>query len=224
MNLTEASNWEAGIYQIETEDLVQGGPGGVSNLQPQQLANRTLWLKNQLSLKAASDHNHDGRYVKLEDIVGLIPAGTVMAWASELAPTGYLPCEGAAISRTSYANLFAAIGIQYGDGDGETTFNLPDYRGQFLRGWDHGSGLDPDAAARTDRGDGTGGNAVGSKQADDFKSHRHGSKKANYSGGGSTTDPLWFDEDGVTPKVYTDYEGGNETRPKNVNVLYIIKY
>jgi hypothetical protein len=47
-NLTEIANWETGIYQIETTDLVLGGPAGVANLQPKQLANRTSWLKQQV--------------------------------------------------------------------------------------------------------------------------------------------------------------------------------
>jgi phage-related tail fiber protein len=223
MNLDEIATWDAGIYQIETEDLVQGGEGGVSNLQAKQLANRTQYLKQQLELKAAADHDHEGDYVTPEELAAVIPAGTVFTWASELAPAGFIPCEGAAVSRASYAALFAAIGIQYGNGDGATTFNLPDYRGQFLRGWDHGAGVDPDAATRTDRGDGTGGNVVGSKQTDAFESHTHtadtwdpsDSNHALFGGGTSI---------GQGPDASVNASGGNETRPKNINVLYIIKY
>lgn len=73
--------------------------------------------------------------------------------------------DGRALSRTTYSKLFAVIGTQYGDGDGSTTFNVPDYRGYFLRFENMGGGIDPDAAARTDRGDGTGGDNVGSIQS-----------------------------------------------------------
>jgi len=58
------------------------------------------------------------------------------------APSGWLPCNGAAVSRTTYAALFARIGTTYGAGNGSTTFNLPDLRGEFLRGLDDGRGLD----------------------------------------------------------------------------------
>ncbi len=65
-------------------------------------------------------------------------------------PPGCLECNGSAVSRTTYNQLFAAIGTSYGIGDGSTTFNLPDFRGLFIRGWNHGSTNDPDAATRTE--------------------------------------------------------------------------
>lgn len=64
------------------------------------------------------------------------PAGAIMAYAASTAPTGWLLCDGSAVSRTTYATLFAAISTVWGTGDGSTTFNLPDLRGQFLRGYD----------------------------------------------------------------------------------------
>ncbi|MDP1800919.1 MAG: phage tail protein [Bacteroidota bacterium] len=71
------------------------------------------------------------------------PAGTVQYFANTTAPNGYLECNGAAVNRITYAELFAAIGITYGPGDGVTTFNLPDLRGEFVRGFDNGKGSDP---------------------------------------------------------------------------------
>lgn len=62
------------------------------------------------------------------------PVGSVIAFAGATAPAGYIVCDGSAVSRTTYAALFAAIGNTWGTGDGSTTFNLPDFRGQFLRG------------------------------------------------------------------------------------------
>ena len=70
------------------------------------------------------------------------PPGAVQFFAMNTAPTGWLAANGAAVSRTTYANLFAAIGTLYGAGDGSTTFNLPDLRGTFLRGIDNGKGID----------------------------------------------------------------------------------
>lgn len=72
----------------------------------------------------------------------MAPAGLVSCFARTTAPTGWLKANGAAVSRTAYADLFAAIGTTFGVGDGVTTFNLPDLRGEFIRGWDDGRGVD----------------------------------------------------------------------------------
>jgi hypothetical protein len=74
--------------------------------------------------------------------INATPVGAVHYFAIDWAPTGWLKANGAAISRTAYANLFAALGTRFGAGDGKTTFNLPDLRGEFLRGWDDGRGVD----------------------------------------------------------------------------------
>ena len=71
-----------------------------------------------------------------------VPSGTVFHFAGQTAPAGWLKANGAAVSRTAYAALFAAIGTTYGAGDGRSTFNLPDLRGEFIRGWDDGRGID----------------------------------------------------------------------------------
>lgn len=72
----------------------------------------------------------------------MTPAGTVIWTARNTAPTGYVKANGAAISRTTYSALFSAIGTTFGSGDGSTTFNVPDLRGEFVRGWDDGRGID----------------------------------------------------------------------------------
>ncbi|MEW6263390.1 MAG: phage tail protein [Thermodesulfobacteriota bacterium] len=101
-------------------------------------------------------------------------------------------------------------------------FKLPDYRGRFRRGWDHGAGIDPDAASRTDRGDGATGDHVGTKQADALDSHTHSitgyqnDTHGNYlrdSGGGATS-----------TGAVTDATGGNETRPVNITVMTVVVY
>ena len=68
------------------------------------------------------------------DVLNAVPAGTMITFAGKTVPTGYLLCNGAAVSRTTYARLFAAIGTTYGAGDGSTTFNLPDVNERFLQG------------------------------------------------------------------------------------------
>jgi microcystin-dependent protein len=71
----------------------------------------------------------------------LIPPGTMMPYAGSTAPTGYLLAYGQAVSRTTYADLFTAIGTTYGSGDGSTTFNLPDLRGRYPAGDDDMGGV-----------------------------------------------------------------------------------
>lgn len=66
------------------------------------------------------------------------PAGVIVPFAGSSAPTGYLVCDGAAVSRTTYADLFAAIGTTYGAGDGSTTFALPNLKGRVVVGVDAG--------------------------------------------------------------------------------------
>lgn len=75
-------------------------------------------------------------------VAGTTPAGVVMYFTGNTAPTGWLEANGAAVSRTTYAALFAVIGTTYGAGDGSTTFNLPDLRGEFIRSLDKGRGVD----------------------------------------------------------------------------------
>lgn len=94
------------------------------------------------------------------------PPSEVSYFARATAPTGWLKANGAAISRTAYAALFAAIGTSFGAGDGFTTFNLPDLRGEFLRGWDDGRGVD-------------GGRTLGSAQTGELQSHAHSGSSAD---------------------------------------------
>jgi hypothetical protein len=151
-----------------------------------------------------------------------VPAGMVDAYAGETPPAGWLVCDGREVSRADYPGLFAAIGTTHGEGDGITTFNLPDYRGRFLRGVDDGVGRDPDADSRAAAN--TGGNtgdAVGSVQEDMLKSHSHSytyrrgdKERAPYDHG----EDFWHDTSGRN----TGSTGGNETRPKNAYVVWLI--
>ena len=134
-----------------------------------------------------------------------IPAGMVQAYAGSAAPTGWLKCNGAAVSRTTYATLFAAIGTTYGSGNGSSTFNVPDLRGEFVRGWDDSRGVDS-------------GRSLGSFQADELKSHTHTFAGSTASGGEGRSD-----RDGSRTTKTTNATGGSETRPRNIAMLYCIK-
>ncbi|AGH57633.1 tail fiber protein [Cyanophage KBS-S-2A] len=106
------------------------------------------------------------------------PAGTIIYSARSTAPTGYLKANGAAVSRTTYATLFAAIGTTYGAGNGSTTFNVPDLRGEFIRGVDDGRGVDS-------------GRTLGSTQGSANKSHNHTASTTipEHSHSGTTGNP-----------------------------------
>lgn len=137
--------------------------------------------------------------------------GMVASFAMITAPAGWLKCNGGLVSRTTYAALFAKIGTTFGIGDGSTTFNLPDMRGEFVRGFDDGRGVDS-------------GRAIGSSQTDMFKTHAHTTKVTIQ---GATTDATVNDvvkSPGTSQSITSEATGGTETRPRNIALLYCIKY
>lgn len=150
--------------------------------------------------------------------------GIVSMFGGTSVPTGFLACDGSSVLRATYADLFAVIGTAWGAADG-SHFNVPDMRGVFPRGWDNGAGRDPDAAGRTaiHTGGATGDN-VGSYEADGLGSHTHPITVENNAG--TPTSKVQAANNGVGSSftAATGAGGGNETRPKNVNYLFIIKY
>jgi len=161
----------------------------------------------------------------------VLPAGCIMPFAGTSAPTSWVACDGSAISRSTYATLFAAIGTTWGSGDGSTTFNVPDLRGMFVRGT---------GTNATGSSSGAVGPSVGTYAADTYLNHSHavtdpGHKHttaysaALVSGGGVGINVFTgggnFDTSTVTTglTVNTSTTGGTETKPKNYGVLYIIK-
>ena len=150
------------------------------------------------------------------------PAGSVQAFAGATAPDGWLLCDGTAISRTTFATLYGAIGVAHGAGDGSTTFNLPDHRGRFLRGYTTDTSRDPDLASRTNMKTGATYTGVGSIQADQYATHNH--SPTVIQTGGSEQAQTGSGAIGMVSAGPIGYSGGNETRPKNAYVNYIIKY
>ena len=122
------------------------------------------------------------------NVVDSTPIGTVSYFAAPTAPTGYLECNGSVISQTQYSDLFAAIGSRYNTGgEGSGNFRLPDLRGEFIRGWDNGRGLDRSF-------DGTTTRAFGSWQIGSL--HAHDGERKDYGGGAWTN--MWGDESAYT--------------------------
>lgn len=143
------------------------------------------------------------------------PAGKITHFAGATAPAGWLACNGATISRATYAALFAAIGTTYGAGDGATTFALPDLRGEFVRGLDSGRGVDA-------------GRALGSAQAHQFPQHTHGytgTYTPNAGNAQSTAgDALSLGQSEQSTGAAGGTSNASETRPRNVAMLACIKY
>jgi microcystin-dependent protein len=153
------------------------------------------------------------------------PAGAIEHFAMNSVPTGYLAANGAAVSRSTYSALFSAIGTTFGAGDGSTTFNVPDLRGQFVRGMDNGRGIDPSRV-------------FGSSQSDAFQGHFHNLASIQWNGGGavamyaigsgSLIDERYAGSMSVTAPRSNGTNGtprtASETRPTNVALLACIKF
>ena len=185
-------------------------------------------------------------------IVAGVPTSAVFCVAVATVPTGYLECNGAAVSRTTYAALFAIIGTNYGTGNGSSTFNLPDLRGEFVRGFDNGRGADS-------------GRSIASSQGASNASHNHSISLSGTTSTKSLTGSVQrisetFNNSGSTTGVFSKQTGssanftpgspdvndtgsfsidashnhtfsasgtsgsqGSEARPRNIAMMYIIK-
>lgn len=139
-----------------------------------------------------------------------LAAGAIAFYATSNAPTGWLKANGATVSRSTYAALFSVIGTTWGAGDGSTTFRLPDLRGEFIRGWDDGRGVD-------------GGRSFGSWQDDQFRNHSHSFRSGADSAAGNNDESNSSDTGGWEDG-WIGSTGGPETRPRNVALLACIKY
>lgn len=143
-------------------------------------------------------------------------AGMIAFFAMNSAPSGWLKANGAAVSRTTYANLFAAIGTAYGSGDGSTTFNVPDMRGYFPRALSDGASIDS-------------GRGIGTTQNDQSVIPQDGNYTVydvQYNAPGYLASPYNGAEGhGVVYRIYgspRNYSGG-DTRPYNIALLACIK-
>jgi len=182
---------------------------------------------------------------------GDYPLGTILPFGgpvneTELQQQGWAYCNGNTVSRTTYADLFAAIGIAYGDGDGVSTFNLPDFRGLFQRGVSGATASDPDAKTRKAAAPGGNtGDEVGSAQG--FASGPPVNSMVTNSAGTHTHDAFNIPDDSSSSAVAGSYQaiwnggsentdtqgdhihsmvagGDAETRPVNAACYFVIKF
>ena len=179
----------------------------------------------------------DGSGVLSFSTVQGVPSGAVFCIAVATVPSDYLECNGAAVSRTTYAALFAVVGTAYGAGNGSSTFNLPDLRGEFIRGFDNGKGTDS-------------GRSIASSQTSQMMQHTHAvsasssvsdpghahtfSSNNSDSGDGNTlndrtdnsnTRTMTSSSSATNISVSTTIanDGGTENRPRNIAMMYVIK-
>ncbi|MET3560725.1 hypothetical protein ABID39_001434 [Bartonella japonica] len=179
----------------------------------------------------------------------LYPAGFIGTFAMQAIPSGWLLCDGGAYSRSLYSDLFAAIGTTWGSGDGVRTFNIPDLRGMFLRGFDAGRNIDRGRSfasvqqdlIQTHKHDGHNISVLDMDKDDG--THWHGDAtiiwghlldddkrlKVASASGVSETDIRTYDvlaipsEQSDTQKVIVSADKEGETRPINVSVIFAIK-
>ncbi|BBP75249.1 tail fiber protein [Pseudomonas gingeri] len=137
-----------------------------------------------------------------------LPVGSMVPFPKGTVPPGFLEADHSVQSIAAYPDLYAYLGTTFNDGtEAAGFFRLPESRGEFLRGWDHGRGADV-------------GRTVGSYQADELKSHTHTIKtKAQLMPQSGSANNCWtYEVDGLTGAT-----GGNETRPRNLAVMWCIK-
>ena len=192
-----------GGFPLAREDM--------SNITADNIASRGIAKYDLSNVSAASIKSRGG--LLAADLVGMIIAAPLGSF------TGFLLCNGAAVSRTSYAALFAKLGTTFGEGDGSTTFNIPDYRGYFLRG-KGGNSADDFITAQGDairnitgRFDGN-TNDNNANKAGAFYVYSTASVGAD---GGSGPGVVGFDASRVVPTAA-------ENRPVNKAVNFFIKY
>ena len=181
-----------------------------------------------------------------------VPTGCVFCRAAASVPAGYLECNGAAVSRSTYSGLFSVIGTTYGSGNGSSTFNLPDLRGEFVRGFDNGRGVDsgrsinsPQGSANQSHNHSYGNNGITVSGAN----HNHSIRKINLQpsianvaitlGSGQSYQIGYATNDGGNTNqavlnsgnlsmsgsvgITINNTGTNESRPRNVAMMYIIR-
>lgn len=173
------------------------------------------------------------------DAVIPAPTGSILHFAAATAPTGWLKANGAEVSRTTYADLYAVIGDTYGAGDGSTTFLLPDLRGEFVRGWDDTRGIDAGRGFGDAQDDAFQGHAHNFVAAEDYTRFTQNDYNGAPGGGGAffgyeDSTSSFYSNDPADNTVHAAHhiEGANgegtprtadETRPRNVALLAIIK-
>lgn len=226
VGISQATNADQGTVRFATQLETDTGTAndvaltpstltnGIENYLPQatEIAKGAIELATSAEVIAGTDTIRavtPATLVAAAPSLGLaVPPGIINQYAGSVAPGGYLLCDGSAVDRTTYADLFAVISTTYGVGDGSTTFNLPDLRGEFVRGLDNSRGIDS-------------GRVLGSFQDHEIEAHTHTGTSGN--AGSDPTKEGGGRRDSDDGTYTTGSTGGTETRPRNVALNFIIK-
>ena len=223
-------------------DIVMGGTGALK-LPSGTTAQRPTPATGQIRFNSTTTSFEGYNGSAWGGLASGIPTGTILTFGASTPPSGFLECNGSAISRSTYASLFSILSTTHGAGDGSSTFNIPDLRGQFVRGWDNSAGVD---ASR----------AFGSSQTDQNKNHTHTTDSQSLTGSVSHLSGSLANNPGSASGIITKLSpasaigarssgsanasgisidathshtisssgGGTEARPKNIALMYIIKF
>ena len=213
--VTASYNWVSGETVTPAKLNTTAAPTVV--VADNEVTTAKILDANVTDAKLAATLNLSSKTVTLPATISL-PAGAVMSFAMNSAPAGWLAADGTEYAKTgTYAALFAAISTTYGETNGSgaagtSHFRVPDLRGYFVRG----SGTNSDATAA---------GTFGAKQEDALKSHTHSYTDQIALSNGQFSVAGGTGQDGASDLARTTgATGGTETRPKNIAMLYCIKF
>ncbi|KPA99320.1 phage tail protein [Pseudomonas asplenii] len=190
-------------------DGVNGSPRTSSETRPRNLS--VMWCIKAWNAPVNQGQIDVGALVdEVQKLKASVPIGSMLSFPRGVVPPGYLEADGSLQSSASYPDLAAYLGSTFNRGDEPAGyFRLPESRGEFLRGWDHGRGVDS-------------GRTIGSWQNFDIQSHDHTQNGVNNLPSNQGSGGLNAFARGVSG-VATDKTGGAETRPRNIAVMWCIK-
>ncbi|MDI3399694.1 phage tail protein [Pseudomonas sp. V88_4] len=197
------------------DDVVTKASGG-AEARPRNLA--VMWCIKAWNAPVNQGNIDVAALVKEVSRLGsAVPVGAVMAFPTGIVPPGFLELDGSVQSIATYPDLAAYLSTKFNKGDeGTGNFRLPESRGEFLRGWDHGRGVDV-------------GRGIGSWQADDNKAHAHTYTRIPVFGNTGGANAAGIAADNGTQAgnsnfaSYMNTSGGSEARPRNLAVMWCIK-